>query len=101
MSDLFGDPHNKLIVASNGHNGIVLSWHGVDVEHFFSIYNDSYLLSDLGLDHAPAGISAWVGFVRFERKPGHSSEDMPTFNGKFRPLTTDEWADLHAASTLV
>ena len=101
MSELRGDLPNKLIVASNGLNGVVLSWLGADVEKFFAIYNDSYLLADLGLESAPAGISAWVGEVRyasaaFPQRP----DDMPMLVGHFRPLTDEEWADLQAASTL-
>ena len=86
-------PSRAVVCRSKEGQGCVLYWVGQDL---LIEIKDAGLrdLGDLGLDDAPVGISIWEGrYVAY--RSGNPMEADYGFEtaceGKFRPLTLDEW----------
>jgi len=91
---------NYALLASNGHDGIVLDMGGPGISYEYE-ENGCTTLSMLGFDDAPAGLSVWEGIWRWEPGPVGCPEDGEgVLEGKYRPLNDEEWVQLRACYSL-
>lgn len=80
----------RAVVANRNGDGVVL-WQG-GPDYFREFLNDvSWMLSDVGLDDAPDGISIWEGRVVYTHD-AYNGDDDAHLNGKFRDPNDAEWA---------
>ena len=85
------DRDSYAVVASDGTNGIVLSYVGGHMHHEVEAW-DSRKIEDLGLTDAPAGISIWEGKYISEI----SEYEATTPKGRFRKPTGEELMEIVA-----
>lgn len=89
--DEWNAPSKAVVVNTSNGEGVVLWYVGphisMDVEEHCIT-----LLSDLGLDEAPPGISVWEGKYQYQSSNNPENPDVDAeLLGEFRPPTEEEW----------
>lgn len=94
---------SRVLVAAGPHRGAVLEYEGSGISNEIDEAG-LYELDELGLDDAPRGLSVWEGDYIWEDGwcEGHRSPENGQSHpeGKFRPLTAEEWATVSAGKPL-
>lgn len=81
------DRLNRAVIVCYDGDGMVLDFVGGHLEN--ETDGTSRILSDLGLDNAPDGISIWEGYYVYSGDPYDGYDSEPS--GDFRDPTGEEW----------
>ncbi len=89
------DPQSEscALIANMKGEGTVLEFDGASIYGY--IEGIGHRLGDLGLDDAPEGLSIWEGTICSWRDSQTGEYDSEA-DGKFRPLTVEEYARMAA-----